>query len=543
MSRLNPAQCAILTSLVGLSAVLYLHRMCVNFASTAIMQEFRAPGYEGWFLGAFFWSYALSQVPAGLLSDRWGVRHSLATYAILWSAFTCVLGWTNSLWMLITLRMLTGLSQAGAYPAAARAVREWMPLVWRGTASSWVSLGGRLGGAIAPLLTALIMSFWAMSLREPYFTADDILDRQQLKVSLPRGVTLSPASTWTPSEVAHWLNSSALEEALMSLSQQERAQLPSRVQALLHRAVTRRNTDDYERNRWRLTSWEQRQLWEQLCPKGVRKFESYGWRGTMVMLGLLGLVMAIGFWVIFRDRPEEHPWCPMASVEPTTPKSPPTSLRQALKGILLGRAGMWGNCCAQLGTNVGWVFLVTLLPRYLEEVHHLPVLERGLWASLPTFVALPALLLGGMWTDRLTVTWGRCWGRRVPLLLTRVGCLAGYLLCWAGLNGVVGPVDERPALLLAMLGFCLVSLFTDLGMPAVWAYSQDVGGSATALVLGWGNTWGNLGAAVAPVLYVAVLGAHPDVLDWRRVLAVCMAGFGLAVCGAWFMDASRSLHD
>ena len=59
--------------------------------------------------------------------------------------------------MLIAARMVFGLTQAGCYPTSGSLIKRWAPLPVRGTASSIVSFGGRVGGATAPLLTAWLL--------------------------------------------------------------------------------------------------------------------------------------------------------------------------------------------------------------------------------------------------------------------------------------------------------------------------------------------------------------------------------------------------
>ena len=51
----------------------------------------------GGVLGAFFFTYALMQVPAGWLSDRFGPRRALSIYILGWSGLTAVTGLVTSL--------------------------------------------------------------------------------------------------------------------------------------------------------------------------------------------------------------------------------------------------------------------------------------------------------------------------------------------------------------------------------------------------------------------------------------------------------------
>lgn len=521
------------------SFLLYLDRMCVNFAAKSITVEFQATLYEGWFVGAFFWSYALFQVPSGMLSDRFGIRRMLVLYILSWSVFTAVLGLAQSFWLLIVFRLLCGLAQAGAYPSAARAVRDWMPFAQRGTASSIVALGGRIGGAAAPLLTAPLMVTFALWNSGPEFRAQEILDPKLLRNVLEQhGIGPLPAEDGNT--LAEFLNALDLATYFTrELPPERRDQLPLEVHKLL-----RRHADEWESMSPQAKARLHRQLWEQWIPKAFTKLEARGWRPVMVVYGAVGLLVAAAFWVVFRETPATHPWTNDAERKliGRASVSSEVSVREPFpwKIVLMDR-GLWGNCLMQFGTNVGWVFLATTLPRYLEDVHHVPVLQRGLLASLPAFAALPALLFGGPWTDWFTHRYGRRWGRRLPIVASRFLAVAAYGLCVLVLFGLAGPLSGTTAITLALIGACLASIATDLGVPATWAYAQDVGGRHTAAILGWGNMWGNLGAAAAPPLYSWVLGKDPGIQEWMLVFGVCAGGFLAAAVGALGMDASRPI--
>jgi len=104
-------------------------------------------------LGAFFFTYALFQVPAGWICDRLGARRGLASYIFFWSLLTAATAWVGSLPGLLAARLGFGVAQAGAYPASNAIVRRWFPLQTRGRASGLIAFGGRLGGTVAPFLT------------------------------------------------------------------------------------------------------------------------------------------------------------------------------------------------------------------------------------------------------------------------------------------------------------------------------------------------------------------------------------------------------
>jgi nitrate/nitrite transporter NarK len=89
------------------------------------------------------------------------------------------------------------------------------------------------------------------------------------------------------------------------------------------------------------------------------------------------------------------------------------------------------------------------------------------------------------------------------------------------------------------VAFSIVAFSTDLGNPALWAYCQDVGGRHVGSILGWGNMVGNLGAAIAPSIYNAVLGEKPGVSDWNTMFAVCAGAFVISGLCALGVDATK----
>lgn len=143
------------------AVLLYLDRICLSTAIASVQQDLGITREQrDVLLGAFFWSYALGQLPAGWLGDRYGARWVLGLFILLWSLSTGLLGFATTLAGVWWLRLSCGLFEAGAYPLAAGIVRRWVPLHSRGVASSLIAVGGRLGGALAPVFTIQLMLWW-----------------------------------------------------------------------------------------------------------------------------------------------------------------------------------------------------------------------------------------------------------------------------------------------------------------------------------------------------------------------------------------------
>jgi ACS family glucarate transporter-like MFS transporter len=181
---------------------------------------------------------------------------------------------------------------------------------------------------------------------------------------------------------------------------------------------------------------------------------------------------------------------------------------------------------SQFGTNFGWMFLMLMLPTYLEKVHRIPPLERGFLSGLPVLVGMAGMLFGGWLTDRLTRALGVRWGRGLPMALTRFLAMGAYLACLA--LDAVWPV---------VAALCVVALATDLGTASVWAFKQDIGGRYVGSVLGWGNMWGNIGAAVSMLVLPNIGGDYP----WEYRFLACAAAFLVAGIAALGVDARVSV--
>ena len=82
-----------------------------------------------------------------------------------------------------------------------------------------------------------------------------------------------------------------------------------------------------------------------------------------------------------------------------------------------------------------------------------------------------------------------------------------------------------PLTFVVVVMFAMVAFFTGIGTPAMWAFNQDVGGKYVGSVLGWGNMWGNFGAAVTAPLLLWVVG---DAEVWNYAFVTCAGAFFLS---------------
>src|SRR5881394_1536296 len=81
----NAGRWTIVGLLFTASLINYFDRATISFALPLISQTLNlGPEAKGLLLSAFFWSYALMQVPIGLCADRLNLRWFYAGAFILW---------------------------------------------------------------------------------------------------------------------------------------------------------------------------------------------------------------------------------------------------------------------------------------------------------------------------------------------------------------------------------------------------------------------------------------------------------------------------
>jgi MFS family permease len=157
---------------------------------------------------------------------------------------------------------------------------------------------------------------------------------------------------------------------------------------------------------------------------------------------------------------------------------------------------------------------------------------NGTISTLTLFIGLFGLLLGGLLTDMLTRRFGLRLGRLLPLSITRFVSAGMCLAClWV----------ESPWLLAVCLGLMVFS--TDAGLPAVWAWAQDVGGRNVAPIFGWANMWGNFGAALQANLAGWLLVTFDKKGDQHVLFIACASAFTLAGLLSFGINASKKVAD
>src|ERR1035438_6144157 len=110
------------------TAINYLDRQALGIVSVDIRREFGLNEQDySYILTFFFLAYAIMYAGSGFILDRLGTRRGFGVFIFFWSLAQTLHGLARAAWSLAGCRFLLGLSEPGAWPAAAKAVNEWFP--------------------------------------------------------------------------------------------------------------------------------------------------------------------------------------------------------------------------------------------------------------------------------------------------------------------------------------------------------------------------------------------------------------------------------
>jgi MFS transporter, ACS family, D-galactonate transporter len=134
-----------------------------NLSVVLATREFREAFHlgdssRGLLNSAFFWSYALLQIPAGWVVDRFGVKRPYTVAFLAWTLISAATGWVNSVSQLLVLRLLLGAGESVCAPASLRWIRWNCSEEQRGLAVGIYMAGTKVGAAIGVPIAAFLIS-------------------------------------------------------------------------------------------------------------------------------------------------------------------------------------------------------------------------------------------------------------------------------------------------------------------------------------------------------------------------------------------------
>jgi MFS family permease len=364
-----------------LSMITYLDRVCFGTVAPNIQHEFHlSDSHKGMLFTAFALAYSLFEVPTGWLGDLFGARRTLVRIVIWWSVFTALTGavWPTPFWpglgflLLLGVRFLFGVGEAGAYPNISRAFANWFPFGERGSAQGAVWMAGRLAGGLAPMAVNVLV----------FFVLGAANWRQTFWVFGGLGVVWCVFFWW-------WFRDRPEEHPAVNPAELALIRGVRPAAAAVNGAArpTYARADVHARS-------------------------------AAVLAGPAVVGMA--------EPPSSPPPEPVPHAE--------HSHRDVPWGKLAADPNLWTLCLMYFCGSFGWYFNITWLPGYLSNQYGVTAERYGVWvigllAGAPLLLGSLACLGGGLLTDWFVrVTGNRRWGRRLFGMIGHGLCAVCYFL-------------------------------------------------------------------------------------------------------------------
>ena len=220
---------------------------------------------------------------------------------------------------------------------------------------------------------------------------------------------------------------------------------------------------------------------------------AFGWRGMFIIMGMLGVFAAVGWYALYRDRrdvqlePEEVDY--LSGVDRSASDENRMTVSE-WKGLFTKRT-TWGISLGFMGV-IYMVFLyVTWLPAYLQQERGLSIAESGWVLMIPFIGGTLGQLTSGVASDRLLARGlSPIASRKWPI------CIG---LVFAALFTV--PAAYTPNLTTAIICLTLAMYFVNLASGGSWALVSVA--APRRLVASLGsimNFGGYLAGAAAPLI-------------------------------------------
>lgn len=255
-----------------------------------------------------------------------------------------------------------------------------------------------------------------------------------------------------------------------------------------------------------------------------------GWRGMFITIGLFGIVVAIGWYLLYRNReqlsltPVEQAYLNAGSVNA---RREPLSFAE-WRGLFRNRT-MWGMMLGFSGINyTAWLYLAWL-PGYLQTTYNMDLKSTGLMAAIPFLFGAAGMLVNGYVTDALVK-------RGVAPLKSRKICIIAGMLLSASFTFLVAQATSsmNAVLLIGMALFCIhfagtscwglihvaVASRMTASVGSIQNFASFICASFAPIVTGWVvDTTHSFHLALTICSCVTVLGAAAYVLLVRQPIS------------------------
>lgn len=268
-----------------------------------------------------------------------------------------------------------------------------------------------------------------------------------------------------------------------------------------------------------------------LAPVGAAwLIETFGWRWSFSVFGLLGVAWAVGFWRWFRDDPADHPGVNAAELALIHDDRPPQTLEPGSvpwRAVLTNR-GVLALCLIMVFGAFYTYFFYSWFPKYLSAARGVDNMNAGMIASVVLAGSAVGMLVGGWLADWISKRSARPVDARrqlgVGCFLTAAGCM------------FMGARCDDPAALSAWWGASFCAMHVTL--PNWWSVAVPQCGRHIGAVSGLMNGAGVIGAMASQWFVGAFTDARAKAgltgrAQWDAMFDVYVVALVLAAAAWW----------
>lgn len=214
--------------------------------------------------------------------------------------------------------------------------------------------------------------------------------------------------------------------------------------------------------------------------------DAWGWKAIFYFFGIVGILCSIIFYVLFRNKPEEHSG--ISQIE----KEYIIKNRQQKEGKevnelsilrILGSKNVRLAMIQYIGSNFIFFFMLTWLFPYIQEKYSLNLVTTGFYSMLPLLAGALGNWVSGYTVDAIYKTGRWKLSRQIPAIV-------GFTLVVIGILSSL----YMDSALGAVLWLSVAIFGADMVLSPSWAFCMDIGQEHSGKVSGMMNMAGNLGA-------------------------------------------------
>ena len=154
-----PARSWVIAWLLGLGVLVnYFDRVNLSVSQASLYTAFGVSSITfGYLSGAYNWTYAMCQLPVGVLLDKFGVRRIGRLSTFIWSLASFGGAVAPGVPSLFAARFALGVGEAPTFPANAKAIGYWFPPRQRSFATSIFDAAAKFAPAVGVPLIGMIL--------------------------------------------------------------------------------------------------------------------------------------------------------------------------------------------------------------------------------------------------------------------------------------------------------------------------------------------------------------------------------------------------